>query len=242
MSRVTEGYRGSGSIAHVADRRQRFDGVQIDLGDVHGIGAGSPWALGHSAASWPRTPTRVPPVTRAAADRPGASHGSRMRRRVDRRAMRASQTRSTTPLMSKKSTSRAAPLQWLGAGGAGPGARQRAPLAGGSRESRADLEQPDVALLAAPVVRHGVDQARKRRRPQHREVFRQRVGDGHDIARRPRTRAAAVSPMNPNVTASREPGAGQDRAQVTRLRRCAGRSAAARRSATGNVTGSRSKP
>src|SRR4029078_838085 len=44
-------------------------------------------------------------------------------------------------------------------------------------EPAAGLEQPDVLAAAPPVMGTGVDQTREKRRPEHRVLLRQRIGD-----------------------------------------------------------------
>ena len=115
-----------------------------------------------------------------AAERPGASHGSRCGSvRVSTRT--ASHRRWTTPFMSKKSTSRAPPLQ-CSVPPLPVQAHATVRRSPALREKRvSNLEQSDVPLFAPAVVGDGVDEAGQRRRTQHREILRQRICDRNEI-------------------------------------------------------------
>src|SRR6185369_15700542 len=63
-----------------------------------------------------------------------------------------------------------------------PCAGEGTTLAAGARKTRTDFEQSDVPLLAPTVMRDGVNQAWERRRPQDREILRERVRNRDELA------------------------------------------------------------
>ena len=176
-----------------------------------------------------------PRIGRAPATAPDAASCQRPRPRPRRRARRRPSCRRNRRRGRRRSSAPAPPMPVQAQASA-----RRSPLR--AREAGADLEQPDVALFAAAVVRHRVDEARQRRRPQHRKVLRQRIGDRHDVA----VGARRARPP-PRHEAERhrfgKPGApsGSLRSWRARaIRGSIGRGADGR--APGNVTGRRSKP
>ncbi len=228
-SRTTDGWRGSGRTRSIAARpRRSASRSRFELGDEDLVLPRRAALLGERRREEADEADRRSP----ASTRRGLAGDEKRRRAPARTAAAtpsASHSCSTTPLTSKKSTSRAGADQCSGAAApvqARPTPRVSPAVDG---EARADLEQRDVAPAVTPVVRDGVDQAGQERRPQHVELRRQRIGDGRRAPlrrRRPRTRAPPRLSMNPKVTASRQPGGGQHPAHQMVARDCADRAAA----------------
>ena len=155
----------------------------------------------------------------------------------------ASQSRSTTPFRSKKSTSTRPTGPVHRRRRSGPGDADGSGFAVG-REARPDLEQPDVLAVRAGGC------ARRRRpvpvsatagacRTWPTTDWRAAIGSSR---RRPwRTRRAAFASMNPNVTASDSPAAVRTR-RTSRSRGMRGSGGGAGAVTTGKVAGSLSNP
>ena len=240
MSRVTDGIAGQRLDSRAHGRGRRRSAASRSISATYTARArAAPCARRRPAPAGRARRCGRRRVTTAAA-RPGTSQDSRCGSvRVSTRS--ASQTRSTTPFMSKKSTSRAPPLQ------CSPpplpvqahATARRSPAA--AREAAADLEQAHVALLAPAVVRDGIDQPGQRRRAQHGEVLGQRVGDRHQVAvGRERRRGGLGDEAERHRLG--EAGRRSGRARSWRARAMRGSDGGGAAVSAGNVTGIRSKP
>ena len=177
--------------------RSAASAIEVQLGDEDRVLPRRAAPLGDAPApAGPTTPIGASPSTR---------HARRLARDQKRRGRparsatttpSASHSRSTTPLTSKKSTSRPLPDQCSAPPAPVQASADAARFAAVAREARADLEQRDVAPAVPPVVRDGVDEARQQRRPQHVELRRQRVGDADQCRRR---RRPAQTPGPPRL-------------------------------------------
>ena len=211
MSRTTDGCRGGGTELSMPGAGDAIgDRVEVDFGDVDLV------LRGDVARRRQRRRELADHADRSRAGladsatdrgvgrgtRNGRSRGASTRRR--RRAR--DPISSTTPLMSKKSTARRAAAPVPGVAAPTHASAERPALAAAVAKTRAQLEQPHVVLPAAAVVGDRIDQPGQQRRPQHRELLRERVQDLDDLRLRRRTSAAASRAMNEKVTRFGEAG------------------------------------
>ena len=212
MSRVTDGKRGSGTTWTSRGSAAASAASRSMSATNTASSPGSPCRSARLLASRPKHAD----AAIAAEERGGlARHEPRLdvARPMVASTRSARQTRSTAPFRSKKVDvgDGATPVGHVA--GAGPGQGQRSAFAAPLREHVADLEQAHVALLAAAVVRDGVEQTRQRRGRSTAKVSDSGLAIG---ATSPAAAngAAAASAMKPNVTASKKPAPVSTRAQV----------------------------
>ena len=178
-SRTIDGKRGSDSARRSSPAARSRTALEIDLGDVELFGAGEARGLRPSDGTAARR-RRSRPVGVRRCQRFRRAAGNEERTLAPRRTPSATRrwrrARSTTPLVSKKSTPRAASTS-AARQPRRPGDRGRARLTRRGGEPAAGLEQADVLPLAPAIVRAARRSARQQRRAQHRVLLGQRVGD-----------------------------------------------------------------
>ncbi len=157
MSRTIDGSRGTRLVPRIAVRDQPLDGVEVEFCDVDVV------AAGESPSFRLRGQQLADDAYHFAADgarRRAAWLQERARRRGERQGQpqRLADALDRAPGVEEVDQPVAAgPV--LGYRGTGEGEGDVVSLAAGGRDAGADLEQPDVAHVVAPVVGHALDEA-----------------------------------------------------------------------------------
>ena len=163
-------------------RRER---VEVELERIQRFVAGKPRASRIAGVELadddPRPSRRRCTTRRPSVDEVGTAAGANVAVDAERPAQRLDDALDVEEVHRSRT---ARPMRRCGAAGPHAG-NARGPRR--SAEARAGLEQPDVALLAPPVVRRRVDQSRQQRRPQDGVLLRQRIATRRPSAASSRT-------------------------------------------------------